>query len=271
MPIETDAFVLSEAHFETIRTLVRGTAGIDLRDGKQALVRSRVQKRLRALGLFSFDAYMERLDADATGLELRALVDVLTTNKTSFFREPAHYDYLRDQVLPELAAEGRPLRLWSAGCSSGEEPYTIGMIVRNTVPHGVAARTRILATDISDTILDRARSGAYPISLLRDVPADFRRYFKRLRSDFVEVDPEVRGMVSFAHLNLLDAWPMRGPFDAIFCRNVMIYFERETQGELVRRFWNLLRPGGHLFVGHSESLTGWEHGFQYVQPAVYRR
>ncbi len=123
MPIETDAFVLSEAHFETIRTLVRGTAGIDLRDGKQALVRSRVQKRLRALGLFSFDAYMERLDADATGLELRALVDVLTTNKTSFFREPAHYDYLRDQVLPELAAEGRPLRLWSAGCSSGEEPY----------------------------------------------------------------------------------------------------------------------------------------------------
>lgn len=270
MATKMDALWLSDAHFETIRALVRSTAGIDLRDGKQALVRSRVQKRLRALGLPGFDAYMACLEADESGLELRAMIDVLTTNKTSFFRESAHYDYLRESLLPALAEQDRPLRIWSAGCSSGEEPFTIAMIVRSTLPRGAAARTRILATDISDTVLDRARAATYPVAALRDVPQSLQQYFRR-RGDVVEVDPDVRRMVSFARLNLVEAWPMRGPFDAIFCRNVMIYFQRDTQGELVRRFWSLLGPAGHLFVGHSESLTGWDHGFQYVQPAVYRR
>ncbi|HEX5580706.1 MAG TPA: CheR family methyltransferase, partial [Gemmatimonadaceae bacterium] len=221
-----------------------------------------------ALGMSDFSSYLDFVQAEASGAELREMIDALTTNKTSFFREPQHFDFLRAKVLPAL--EGRPLRIWSAGCSSGEEPYTLAMVLRDTLPARDADGSRILATDISARVLARARAATYTPEMLAELPPDLlRRHFAPAQGGAHRVADPVRRMVSFARLNLMATWPMRGPFDAILCRNVMIYFDKPTQSRLVARFHDLLAPGGHLFVGHSESLTGLEHGFGYVQPAVY--
>ena len=263
---------LGDAHFETIRQLVYRVAGINLTHGKEGLVRSRLAPRLRALGLDDFDAYLDHLDRDVSGAELVQLVDVITTNKTSFFREPEHFDLLQRVVLPPLAERGGTARFWSAGCSSGEEPYTIAIVARELLG-GSAADARILATDVSTRIMRRAREGVYHDRELAGVPpAIMRRHFVNhpaVPGSLCVVD-ETRATVRFARLNLMHDWPMRGPFDAIFCRNVMIYFDRPTQQRLVNRFAALLAPGGYLFVGQSESLTALTHDLQYVQPAVYR-
>ena len=199
------------------------------------------------------------------------MVDALTTNKTSFLRERAHFDYLRDSLLPTL---NHPVRIWSAGCSSGEEPYTLAMLLLDHNMTGTARDAQVLATDISQRMLATAQAGVYPAEIMSDVPVEWRRrYWARLDLNqpggSVSATPLLRSVVKFASLNLMDHWPMRGPFDAIFCRNVMIYFDKQTQQRLVERFSDLLRPGGHLFVGHSESLTGTSHQLRYVQPAVY--
>jgi chemotaxis protein methyltransferase CheR len=201
-------------------------------------------------------------------------VDAISTNKTSFFRESAHFDYLRLHVLPELLASGRPLRFWSAGCSSGEEPYSLAILLHEMASDLDRRDVRILATDISTAMLARARAGVYDTAALADLPdAALRRYFVRApgATERHRVGPRVASVVRFARLNLIGEWPMRGPFDVIFCRNVMIYFDRPTQARLVRRFHELLAPHGQLLVGHSESLTSLEHRFRYVQPAVYAR
>jgi chemotaxis protein methyltransferase CheR len=259
---------LTAAHFAAVSRIAYEIAGIQLREGKEGLVRSRLAKRLRALGLASYDDYLARVAADAG--ELSQMVDALTTNKTNFFREPAHFDFLRDRLLPALGP--RPVRVWSAGCSTGEEPYTLAMVLRDALPEAALRETRVLATDISPRVLAHARAGRYAEAVAEEVPAELRRrHFTRAPGGAWDAGPGLRALIAFARLNLMGAWPMRGPFDAIFCRNVMIYFDKPTQQTLVARFLELLAPGGYLFVGHSESLSGIAHGYTYVQPAVYRR
>jgi chemotaxis protein methyltransferase CheR len=266
---------LSREQFRRISGRLYDSCGIALHDGKENLVRSRLLKRLRLLGLPSFEAYLQHLDADLGGDEMRHLIDVLSTNKTHFFRDSAHFDYLRSTILPRLRAEGGPIRIWSAGCSSGEEPHTIAILLREALPNVDAHDARVLGTDVSTRMLAIAKEAVYGSETLAELPADLLlKYFKRLEDGdephFRLADP-VRRLVSFARLNLQADWPMRGPFDAIFCRNVMIYFDLPTRERLVERFAALLRPGGHLFLGSSESLTGFDHPLRYVQPAVYQR
>lgn len=263
---------LSAEEFHRISELVYRRSGISLKPGKEALVRARLAKRMRGLGIERVQDYLARIEAAGDDGEIAALVDVMTTNKTSFFREMAHFDFLRERVIPSLAA-GR-LRLWSAACSSGEEPYSIAMLLCECLP-GIGRRdVRILATDISRRMLEKARRGVYPAASLSELPAPaFRRHFLPSPGGGgeVQVGPEAAGLVHFAHLNLMEPWPMRGPFQVIFCRNVMIYFDRPTQQRLVNRFWDYLTEGGYLFVGHSEGLSAITHRFRYVRPAVYQK
>ncbi len=262
---------LTAPQFARITRLLHDHAGIRMREGKEGLVRARLTKRLRKLGLPDFDAYLTFVEQEPSRREFAEMIDALTTNKTSFLREATHFDFLRDAVFPQLDG---PVRIWSAGCSSGEEPYTLAMLCQETFGSNSARDVKILATDISHRVLATARAGAYPADGMQDVPAAWLQKYWAKRSDasgraVYEAQPALRRLVHFAKLNLMEQWPMRGPFDAILCRNVMIYFDKATQRQLVERYWALLRPGGHLFVGHSESLTGLTHRFRYVQPAVY--
>ncbi len=272
LPIVGDA-TLTAAHFETIISMLYEHCGIRMRAGKEGLVRARLAKRLRAVGAADFDAYLDVVTRDPAKREFTEMVDVLTTNKTSFFREAAHFDYVQDAILPAAIA---PLRFWSAGCSSGEEPYTLAMLMNESMTASAVKSAKILATDISHRVLATAKAGRYSSDALADVPAPMlQKYWRPANAaggaSQYEALPALRDQIQFGRLNLMEQWPMRGPFDAIFCRNVMIYFDKATQQALVERYWALLRPGGHLFVGHSESLTGLTHRFRYVQPAVYVR
>ena len=265
---------LTEAQFNAISSLVKNLAGINLTDAKKELVRARLTKRLRKLGLATFDDYVEYLQGDTTGAELVAMLDVLSTNTTYFFREAKHFEWLRQEVLPRLAARRR-VRIWSAGCSSGEEPYSIAIVLLEAIPDLADWDAAILATDLSTEVLARARQGIYPASRLREVPPMLLgRHFTLVATKperTYRVNDPVRRLVHFARLNLMGQWPMKGPFDVIFCRNVMIYFDRPTRQDLIARFHSILAPGGTLFIGHSESLTGINHSFRYVLPTVYRK
>ena len=262
---------LSPGEFGRISATMQEVAGIRLPPGKETLVKSRLSKRLRALGLGDFEAYLRHVDADGSGGELKEMVDALTTNKTSFFRESAHYDHLVEAAFPALEGAGR-IRLWSAGCSTGEEPYTLAMLMREHLPASALRDARILATDISGRALTAAVRGEYSPAVVGDVPGPLlRRHFRRTAEGRYRAEDSLRSLVAFARLNLMGPWPMKGTFDVIFCRNVMIYFDREVRERLVGRFHGMLREGGILYVGHSESLTGLRHPFTYVRPAVYRR
>ncbi len=265
---------LSREDFRRIAALVTEQTGIQLPTGKEGLVRSRLAKRLRVLGLDSFSAYVDRVTSGRDAAERQHMLDALTTNKTSWWREAQHFALLAE-LAPTLAQGRAAPVLWSAGCSTGEEPYTIAMVLAEALPASQKAGARILATDLSTRVLDRARRGRYAPDELDGVPAAHRqKHFTPVRDasgEWHEVAAPIRRQVQFAQLNLMGPWPMKGPFDAIFCRNVMIYFDKPTQAKLVGRYWELLRPGGHLFIGHSESLTGLEHRYAYVAPAVYRK
>jgi chemotaxis protein methyltransferase CheR len=266
---------LTQSQFTNICRMLYETCGITLGPGKEGLVKSRLMKRLRVLGLGSFDEYMKYVDTDQSQRERTTMIDSLTTNKTSFFREIQHFDYLRQHILPELGSKKRQLRFWSAGCSSGEEPYSIAILLREELAEIGRRDVKILATDLSTKVLDMAREGVYDQESLQEIPAPLiRKYFSPAQakaSQEYRVQPILRDMIRFAQLNLMGDWPMKGPFDVIFCRNVMIYFDKPTQQWLVDRFWHLLETGGHLFIGHSESLTGASHKFRYVQPATYAK
>ncbi len=273
MPAPAGDATLSAAHFERIINMLHDHCGIRMRAGKEGLVKARLAKRLRAAGLSDFDSYLNLVERDPSRREFTEMVDVLTTNKTSFFREVAHFDYLQDVLLPSCSG---PLRFWSAGCSSGEEPYTLAMLLNESLAAPALRGVRVLATDISHRVLATAKAGRYSADALVDVPPSMlQKYWRAVPAASgaaqYEAQPSLRDLVQLGRLNLMEPWPMRGPFDAIFCRNVMIYFDKATQQALVERYWALLRPGGHLFVGHSESLTGLAHRFRYVQPAVYVR
>ncbi len=268
---------LTDRQFTRIAEIVYAQCGINLKEGKEELVKSRLMKRLRQLELPSFDAYIRHLEGDVSGNEMVTMIDCLTTNKTSFFREPQHFDFLKRVVLP---ACGSKVRIWSAGCSTGEEPYTLAIVLREFWPDidvrdGRARDVRILATDISTRVLERAKEGVYTQDVLADVSAQLLpKYFECVemkKPRLYQVRSELSSLITFARLNLMEDWPMSGPFDAIFCRNVMIYFDKPTQETLINRYAGLLRSGGHLFVGHSESLAGLRHPLKYVQPALYRK
>jgi chemotaxis protein methyltransferase CheR len=263
---------LTPDEFDRISTMLLEQSAIVLKRGKEGLVRSRLARHLRRLGMQSYTEYLTAVAADATGGERSQMIDALTTNKTSFYREGAHFEFLRATVLPALFASRKPVRIWSAGCSSGEEPYTLAMLLHEVVRDPAQQGARILATDLSSRVLAMARAGTYTESATTDLPWATDRYFTRVAGSAdrtVRVNDQLRALVRFARLNLMDRWPMERGFQVIMCRNVMIYFEKDVQGRLVDRFWDLLAPGGHLFVGHSESLTSLKHRFRYVQPAVY--
>ncbi|MES1186636.1 MAG: protein-glutamate O-methyltransferase CheR [Myxococcales bacterium] len=259
---------LSAASFSAIRELIFEVAGIAMTDEKEELVKSRLAKRLRELKIAGYEEYLTRIQTDR--VELSNMVDVLTTNKTSFFREPQHFDYLQEHVFPLWKAAGTPRRIWSAGCSSGEEPYTLGMLLREQLPR---LDVRILATDLSTRVLARAKAASYAPATIEDVPSRLRgRYLQRQQHAgqvSYQVSPEVTGLVAFARLNLMSDWPMRGQFDLILCRNVMIYFNDETRTVLGRRFAERLAADGVLMIGHAESLASLDQPLQLIRPAIY--
>jgi chemotaxis protein methyltransferase CheR len=264
---------LREKHFKKISEIVYRSSGINLKRGKEALVRARLMKRLRVRGTQSVSDYLNYIDSKEGRHELRLFIDVMTTNKTSFFREAEHFNYLRDNVFPVL--KDRKLRFWSAACSSGEEPFSLGIWLREHMPDIDSKDVLILATDISRQMLEKAHTAVYPAATLQNLLSPhFKKYFIKLtgqQSDNYRVVDNVRKMVKLAWLNLLESWPMKGPFNVILCRNVMIYFDRPTQQKLINRFWELLEPGGYLFVGHSEGLSAIKHKFRYMRPATYRK
>lgn len=264
---------LSAADYGAVADHLYTLAGITLREGKEALVISRLGKRVRATGAKSLGEYIHAVIDGGMPAERTHFIDVLTTNKTGFFREPAHFDFLVDELFPAWTERRGEVRIWSAASSSGEEPYTVAMLVREHLASEIQQRTRILATDISTRILDAARQGRYTSAQTAGIPPELlRSYFDReATADGWVARKTLKDLVRYARLNLMEEWPMKGPFDLILCRNVMIYFDRETQERLVNRFAGLLAPGGVLMVGHAESLSGIQHPLEQLQPAVFRK
>lgn len=260
---------LSAGDFEQIRAIAREKFGLDLRSGKERLVSARLSRHVRQGGFRSFQEYVRHVSADKTGESLIQLINSLSTNHTHFLREKRHFDFLTRAILP--TASMKDFSVWSAACSSGEEPYSIAMTVLDS---GVRLRNFwMLATDVSTTILAAARSGEYAGERLSVLPPTWiSRFFTKSANDSMwKVRPEVKNVITYQRLNLIDAFDPGRQFDLIFCRNVMIYFGQDTQSAVVRRLATYLKPGGYLFVGHSESLSAVSHPLEYVEPAIYRR
>ncbi len=252
-------FPFTDGDFKQIAAMLYADAGLALPDSKATLVYSRLAKRLRALGLESFREYCALvLEAEGLG-ERRNMLAALTTNVTRFFREPHHFEHLKDEVLPALlqgARRGGRVRLWSAGCSTGQEPYSIALTVLSLMPDAAEHDIKVLATDIDPNVVATARRGIYPQGEVSPIPPDLaRRWMIPGEGGALEVGEAMRELVSFRELNLIGQWPMKGRFDVIFCRNVVIYFDEPTQQRIWGRFRSLLQPGGRLYVGHSERVT----------------
>lgn len=269
---------LDEKVFQRISDLVYKHCGINLHAGKKELVRARLAKRLRLLKIDTFPEYIEFAVNDPTGDEFTNLVDSISTNLTSFFRENQHFEYLKKEFLPGVIAEksksgDRLIRAWSAGCSSGEEPYSIAITLLEAIKMDRNLSAKILATDISTQILAKAKAGVYDAERVAPVAPELKNRYLTFEKDgndkVFKVGKALKDIIFFGHLNLMDEWPIKVPLDFIFCRNVMIYFDKTTQERLVNRYWQNLNPGGLLFTGHSESLTGINHNFRYVQPTIY--
>jgi chemotaxis protein methyltransferase CheR len=268
-------FAFDERDFEALRALVKASTGINLTVQKRELVYGRLAVRLRALGLRTFREYRQIVAADPE--ELVRLCNAITTNLTSFFREPHHFEHLRDQFLPAHLDQSaqRRLRIWSAGCSTGEEAYSIAMTLLESMPDALDRDVRVLATDVDSDVLATAAAGQYSSERLKSVSdGRVRRFFtehkERNRSTFV-VRPEVRQLVTFKQLNLMQPLPMSGPLDVIFCRNTVIYFDKDTQRELFARIAPLQRPGDLLYLGHSESLLSVSTDYESIGRTTYLR
>lgn len=267
MPVQP---LLAPATYERIRTLVHDEVGIELGPSKQSLVESRLAKRLAQLGLDSYEAYLQRLADDAGGDELVLLLDAISTNVTSFFRERTGLDEIARRHAVAVKAGQRRLRYWSAASSSGQEAYSLAMLLAEAAPLS-GLDLAILGTDISTRVLAMARRGRYPASQLESVPAPLHRHLQGAGEMF-EVSQSLRGLCVFNRLNLVKPpFPMRGPFDAVLCRNVMIYFDQPTRTRLVGEIHRLLKPGGLLVTGQAESVTGRVGGFRVVRPSIYER
>jgi chemotaxis protein methyltransferase CheR len=270
---------LSERHFRSIAELIERQIGIRLPEAKRFMLEGRLRKRVRALNYFDINQYVERLfDDEHFESELIHLIDCVTTNKTDFFREPSHFAFLRDVAVPEIVRKvrGRHLKIWSAACSSGMEAYTIAMVLDDMLRTGYSFQFRILGTDISSGVLRLAEDAIYTREMIAPVPGELaQRYFlsskDRSRAE-VRVVPELRRTTGFMRMNLMDpVYPVDRDVDIIFCRNVLIYFDKPTQSKVVEQLCNHLRPGGYLIVGHSESMI---HNaslrLKQVQPTIFR-
>lgn len=266
---------LTDKEFELFKHLIYQQVGITLDAPKKTLLVSRLGKRLRDLKLPSYQAYYDCVNAQDGEEELMKLLDLVSTNKTDFYREPVHFDFLRDQVLPEVQS-AKTLRIWSSASSSGEEPYTIAMTLFDAIPDISRWDIKILASDISTRVLAKASSGIYEEERVSQLPQDLvQRHFLRGKgpqAGKLQVRPQIGRLVAFRRINLMDpTFPIRSPLDVIFCRNVMIYFDRPTQAKLMEKFFRYLRPGGYLFIGHSESLQWIDHQFTYLRPTIYQK
>ncbi|HEV7691682.1 MAG TPA: protein-glutamate O-methyltransferase [Hyphomonadaceae bacterium] len=256
--------------FRTIAAILHKDSGIHLPEGKMALVYSRLAKRLRHLGLRSFREYCAYVAGPEGAEERSAMLRALTTNVTRFFRESHHFDHLKERLAGGLAAKvraGGRLRIWSAGCSTGEEPYSIALTLLSVIPNAAELDIRILATDIDTNVIAKAMSATYSAEVLKEIPPGLRSRFKT-RGAEAEVDESARALISFRELNLMADWPMKGRFDAIFCRNVAIYFEEPVQERLWGRFGDKLQADGRLYIGHSERVD--DQRFATDGQTVYR-
>jgi chemotaxis protein methyltransferase CheR len=261
---------LEPREFDQIRHLAHRTFGLDLKSGKEELVSARLSRLVRTGGFGSFQEYYRHVLGDSTGAALAGMIDALATNHTSFLREPEHFRFLRQQVLPSLASR-QPVEVWSAACSTGEEVWTLAFLLNDAFP----SRTiRITATDISNKALEFAERAIYPSERCHELPAGWlSRYLvpESASPNAYRVCPRVRMQATFHRMNLVDRLAWHRLFPVIFCRNVMIYFDRQTQQQVVEQLAACLEPGGYLFVGHAESLTRISHPLEYVRPAVYRK
>lgn len=271
---------LSAADYARLAALIYNKAGIQLGPDRQTMLGARIQRRLKALNYSSYLEYCNYLfGIHGQREEIGRLIDVVTTNKTDFFREPAHFDYLLERALPEMIADnerGRPLLIWSAGCSTGEEPYTLAMLLGEYAETHPGFQFRLLATDISTSVLEKAQKAVFTGSVAAAIPANLRkRFLMRSRDrglDSVRIVPELRQLVEFRRLNFMDAdYGVREKASAIFCRNVIIYFDRPTQERILRKLTQHLTPRGYLFVGHAESLHEMNLPLRPVAPALYRK
>jgi Methylase of chemotaxis methyl-accepting proteins len=270
--MEQGEISLSDREFSRVKNRVYSVAGISLSDAKRTLVISRLSKIVRALGLPSFDAYLDYLERQGTAHDGQDFVNALTTNLTRFYREDHHFEHLRSYVGALMAEKprGSRLRIWSAGCSTGQEPYTIGMDLLSAYPELKRWDFKILATDIDTAVIAKAARGIYPESELTGLSSERARHFEKVGDGTIRVPTAVRDLISFKPLNLIGPWPMRGPFDAVFCRNVAIYFDKPTQGEVFGRFSKLLAPEAFLYIGHSENLGSGGEGFRLVGKTIYQ-
>ena len=271
---------LSDRDFERISQLVHSQCGINLHDGKKELVKARLGKRLREGNYRSFSDYYKHVTTREGTDELITMIDSISTNLTYFFREESHFPRLQTIVRSLLDNASKKIRktpairIWCAGCSTGEEPYSLGITIKETL-NGFPANVKIMATDISTRVLKIAAGGVYPIEKTKNISSSIlRKYFQQGQGKwdgYVRIKKEIGDMIDFSRFNLMETPPSNQEFDIIFCRNVMIYFDKPTQASVVSKFYNCLDNGGYLFIGHSESLTGLEHAFKYIEPSVYRK
>jgi chemotaxis protein methyltransferase CheR len=269
-------FELSDAEFKRLRDLVHVRTGIALTDAKREMLYGRLARRLRKLNLASFAKYCDLLEQGGAA-ELQELTNAITTNLTSFFRESHHFETLAGEAFPQIESTRsvtRRIRLWSAGCSTGEEPYSLAVVMREMLAHLPQWDIKLLATDIDSKVVATAAEGMYAAERFNDVRSErIRCWFPQIaaRPGFNAASAELKSLITFKQLNLLDPWPMKGPFDVIFCRNVVIYFDKATQRALFDRMAELQEPGGWLFIGHSESLFNVTRRYELVGRTVYRR
>lgn len=273
--VESREFPMSDDNFAVISGLAHDYTGIVLGHHKRDMVYGRLARRIRSLRLSNFDQYCELISDSSSG-EINYFINAITTNLTSFFREPHHFDFLKNTVLPELQrknSQKKRLRIWSAGCSTGEEPYSLS-IVMNEVMNMAGWDCKILATDLDSNVLAHGQQGIYDIARIDTVSeVSKKRWFLKDAKNpgLVKVKPALQQCLSFKRLNLLESWPMKGKFDVIFCRNVVIYFNKDTQRELFERYANILVDGGYLFIGHSESLHKVSDRFVSLGKTIYQK
>lgn len=273
--MDQNELALGEREFERIRERLYEVAGISLSDAKRTLVIARLSKIVRGMRLQSFDAYLDYLETRGTADEAQEFVNALTTNLTRFWREEHHFahlvDYVGDLIGTRTSQSSKRLRIWSAGCSTGQEPYTIALSLIDAWPELKRWDFKILATDIDTSVIAKAATAIYPDSELNGLSPERARLFDRLGDGRVRIPEAIASLVSFKPLNLMaQQWPMKGPFDAIFCRNVAIYFDKPTQSELFARLGQLLAPSGFLYIGHSENLGTGSTGFRLVGKTIYQ-
>ena len=266
---------LTDKEFVTLTGFIKEKYGINLTK-KRVLIEGRLSNMLRERGISSFSEYMDIVFKDTTGTEVKTLLNKLTTNHTYFMREADHFEYMKTHILPYLAAtraDVKDLRIWSAGCSTGQEPYNIAMVIDEFFgPHKSEWDTTILATDLSVNALEKAKLGIYPAESLEDVPPEWaKKYFIKRPDGTVQVCEKIRREVVFKHFNLMDPFVYKKPFDLIFCRNVMIYFDAPTKEELTLKFYQATAKGGYLLIGHSEVLNKESCRYRYVKPAIYQK